>query len=94
VANPEYIFRRTPAFRRAFDNLSGEDQEAARKVFREVFRENPFHPSLNTHKINRLSALARRTIYSVTIKGNLKAVFYLDGQTVVSMDIGTHDIYK
>ena len=36
----------------------------------------------------------RKTVFSVTIKGNLKAVFYVQGNTVVSFDIGTHDIYQ
>jgi len=34
------------------------------------------------------------TIYAVEIEGDLRLLFYLDGETVVSLIIGTHDIYK
>jgi hypothetical protein len=44
--------------------------------------------------IKKLSARLRRNVYAVEILGNLRAVFYTVGETVVSFDIGTHDIYK
>jgi len=90
---PGYEFRRTPQFRKAFDNLNEEQKEAAREAFKK-FKLNPFDPSLKPHKINRLSALRKRTVHSVTISGNLKAVFTIDGNKVISEDIGSHDIYK
>jgi hypothetical protein len=34
----------------------------------------------------------RRTVYAVEIEGDLRAVFYLDGDLVVSFNVGTHDI--
>jgi hypothetical protein len=64
---------------KAFAHLAPGDQEAARGAF---------------NKINRLCSLMRKTVFSVTIKGNLKAAFYLEGNVVVSFDIGTHDIYQ
>ena len=33
-------------------------------------------------------------ICSVEIEGDLRSTFYLDGDTVVSLIIGTHDIYQ
>ena len=36
----------------------------------------------------------KRTIYAVEIEGDLRSTFYLDGEAVVSLIIGTHDIYK
>ncbi len=33
-------------------------------------------------------------VYSVVIEGDLRAVFYLEGSLVVTVDLGTHDIYK
>ncbi len=36
----------------------------------------------------------RRTVYAVVIEGNLRVVFYLEGDEAVSFNIGTHDIYK
>ena len=35
-----------------------------------------------------------RTIYAVDIAGDLRAVFYLEGETIWSVSIGTHDIYE
>jgi hypothetical protein len=49
---------------------------------------------LRTHKIHHLSALYRKTIYAARIEGDLRAVFYLEGQSVISVDIGTHAIYR
>jgi hypothetical protein len=34
------------------------------------------------------------TIYAVEIEGDLRSTFYIEGDCVVSVDIGTHDIYK
>jgi hypothetical protein len=94
MATPAYVFKRTPQFRRAFDALSADDQNAAREAFKK-FKANPLNdPGLKPHKINRLSALRKRTVRSVTIKGDLKAVFTIDGNSIISEDIGTHDIYK
>ena len=44
--------------------------------------------------IKKLSSRMRRTVHAVVILGNLRAVFYTVGETVISFDIGTHDIYK
>ena len=42
----------------------------------------------------RLSARAKRTIYSVEIAADLRALFFIRSDEVVSFDIGTHDIYR
>jgi plasmid maintenance system killer protein len=44
--------------------------------------------------IHGLSAKLRRTIYSVSIESDLRAIFYLEGDVVVSLDIGDHAIYR
>jgi hypothetical protein len=49
---------------------------------------------LRTHKIQRLSGYYGHTIYAVEIEGDLRLLFYLDGDTVFSLIIGTHEIYK
>ena len=89
----DWVFKRTPQFRRAFDGLSPTDQEAAREAFK-IFKQDPFDARLRPHKINRLSALRKRTVHSVTIANNLRAVFEVHGNIILSLDIGTHDIYK
>ena len=61
----------------------------------ENFQGEPFRSAIaGTHKILRLSANYGRTIYAIEIESDLRLLFYLDGETVVSLTIGTHDIYK
>jgi len=89
----KYRYRATERFWTSFYRLSQERKESARNAWK-LFKEDPFDPRLRTHKIQRLSAHYRRTIYAVEIEGDLRSLFYMDGDTVVSLVIGTHDIYK
>jgi mRNA-degrading endonuclease YafQ of YafQ-DinJ toxin-antitoxin module len=59
-----------------------------------LFKQNPFDPRLRTHKIHHLSALYKKTIYAVRIEDDLRSIFYVDGENIVSLDIGTHAIYR
>ncbi len=59
-----------------------------------MFKQNPFDPLLRSHKIHNLSARYKVTIYAVEIEGDLRSLFYLDGNTVWSVNIGTHAIYR
>ena len=86
-------FRASETFWRNFYELSSRQKESARRAWK-IFKENPFDPRLRTHKIHRLSSLLRRTVYAVDIEANLRVVFYLDGETVRTVDIGTHEIYQ
>lgn len=88
-----YRFRAAKSFWRGWSRLSATQQQAARQAF-PIFKLNPFDPRLRTHKIHRLSAYYGRTIYAVDIAGNLRATFYVEGETVWSVSIGTHAIYK
>ena len=45
------------------------------------------------HKIHSLSALYKKKIHSVVVEKDLRAVFYLEGDTVFTVDLGTHRIY-
>ncbi|HVM48526.1 MAG TPA: hypothetical protein VMU04_10895 [Candidatus Acidoferrum sp.] len=88
-----YRYEAVEPFWTAFYRLSPEQKEAARRAWL-VFKSDPFDPRLGTHKIHRLSALYKRTIYAVNLAGDLRCVFYIDGDRVISVDIGTHDIYR
>ena len=87
------VFKTTPQFRKALRKLSLEQKPAAKAAF-QVFKQNPFDPRLRSHRIHRLSAIMRRTVYAAVIAGDLRAAFYVEGDTVVSFNIGTHDIYR
>ena len=73
--------------------LSSPQKESTRRAW-EIFKGDPFDPRLRTHRIHRLSAHYGRTIYAVEIEADLRAVFYIDGDRVITVGIGTHDIYK
>ena len=89
----KYRFRAAERFWASFYRLPSAQKESARQVWK-IFKENPFDPRLRTHKIQRLSAHYGRIIYAVEIEADLRLLFYLDGETVVSLIIGTHDLYK
>ena len=86
-------FRAAKSFWRSWSKLSREQQQMAWQTF-PIFKQNPFDPRLRAHKIHRLSAHYGRAIYAVEIAGDLRAAFYVEGETVWSVSIGTHDIYK
>ena len=88
-----YRFKATEQFWRAFYALAPEQKESARKSW-QLFKADPFDARLGTHKIHRLSARYRKTIFAVGIEGDLRSVFYMEGDLVITVDIGTHAIYK
>jgi mRNA-degrading endonuclease YafQ of YafQ-DinJ toxin-antitoxin module len=89
----KYRFSASRAFWRNFSKLSIEQQQGTRNAFR-IFKENPFDPRLRSHKIHKLSARYGRTIYSAEVEADLRAVFYVEGDLVVTVDIGSHSIYR
>ncbi len=88
-----YRFRAVEPFWTHFYRLNAAQKESARRAWK-VFKENPFDPRLRAHKIHKLSALHGCTIYAVDIEGDLRSTFYIEKDCVVSIDIGTHAIYK
>jgi hypothetical protein len=86
-------FKASEAFWKNFYALSPEQKESVREKWK-VFKNNQFHASLGTHRIIRLSALHKSTVYSVVIEGNLRVIFKIVDNCVFTIDIGTHDIYK
>ena len=89
----KYRFSASHAFWRNFSKLSIEQQQSTRNAFR-IFKENPFDTRLRFHKIHKLSARYGRTIYSAEIEADLRAVFYVEGDLIVTVDIGSHSIYR
>jgi len=89
----KYRFRATRAFWRSFARLSPQQQEKARQTF-SIFKQDPFDPRLRSHKIHKLSARYGRIIYAAQIETDLRVVFYIEGDIVMTVDIGSHDIYR
>jgi len=88
-----YQFEATKKFWKNFHALPNDQKELVREKW-QVFKADPFDPSLSTHQIRRLGALAKHTIYAVVIEGNLRVLFRIDEGVVTTLDVGTHDIYK
>lgn len=88
-----YRFKATETYWRAFYALPPAQKASVRAAWA-IFKIDPFDTRLGTHKIHRLSARYRTNIYSVVIESDLRAVFYLQGDLVVTVDLGTHDLYR
>ena len=88
-----YRYRATEPFWESFYDLRPEQKEAVRRAWR-IFKDNPFDPRLGTHKIHRLSAIYKQTVYAVKVDADLRVVFIIANGTVWSLEVGTHDLYK
>ena len=86
----KYRFAATPSFKKALARLTSC---SAKKAFT-IFKVDPFDSRLRTHKIHGVSARLGRTIYSVWVEKDLRALFYLEKDIAVSIDIGTHRMYR
>lgn len=89
-----YQFQATEKFWKEFYALSPEQKEAVRAKW-ETFKADPCHPTLDTHIVWPLSAIARHRIYSAVIEKDLRITFRIDGNLVTSLRVGltklTHD---
>jgi hypothetical protein len=70
-----------------------QQQRRAREAFL-IFKQNPFDSRVGSHKIQKLSARYGRVINAAEIEANLRVVFYIERNTVVTVDIGSHDLYR
>ncbi len=80
----------SPEFSRLFKKLPRDIQEEALKK-EKIFRQNPFFPSLKTHKLS--GNLKGRWAFSVSYTHRIIFSFPED-QYVRFHSIGDHDIYK
>ena len=89
----KYRNRATETFWENFYRLSPSQKESARRAW-EFFKQNSFDARLRPHKIHRLSSIMKRSVHAVVIEGDLRVVFYIEADTIVSFNIGTHAIYS
>ena len=87
-----YQYRAIEKFWKSFHRLNASQKASVRRAYN-VFKTDPFHPSLGTHEIHALSARAKHTIYSVVIEADLRVIFRIDGSWLTTLDVGTHRIY-
>jgi hypothetical protein len=88
-----FRFKASRRYWQSFYALPASQKESARRAWK-IFKENPFDPRLRPHKIHKLSAFYGRTIHAVEVEGDLRVVFYLEGDLVMTVDIGSHDVYR
>jgi len=86
-------FKATEHFWRKFYALSPEQKRLVREKW-QIFRVDPFDPRLGTHKINSLSARMKKTVWSVVVDYDLRAVFVIDADVITTIDLGSHAIYR
>jgi hypothetical protein len=77
----------TKAFRKRLLILPESVQEQAAKSY-ELWREDPYHPSLQFKRVNQ-----KQPIYSVRINLNYRALGLLESDRIYWYWIGTHDEY-
>ena len=87
------VFLATENFWKKFYALSPSQKELVRSAWLK-FRLNPFDPALGTHKIRTLSAKVGFPVYSVVLEKDLRALFYIEAEKVVTFEIGTHEVYR
>lgn len=84
------IIKISPLFEKHYKKLPREIKEKAKKKER-IFRNNPFHPNLKTHKL--IGKEKEVWAFWISYSYRLKFIF-LNNEEVLFLDIGTHDIYK
>lgn len=86
-------FKAVRRFWLSFKALSADQKQSAQYAF-SIFKNDIHDYRLRTHRIHKLSGIAKHTIWSAEIEGNLRIIFRVDGNVVTTLDIGTHDVYE
>jgi hypothetical protein len=89
----KYRFKAAENYWKKFYQLLPRQKESARQKWA-IFKADPFDPRLGTHRITKLSGRFNKTVYSVVIELDLRAIFYLEGDIVWTVDIGSHSVYR
>jgi hypothetical protein len=77
-----------PSFWDAYFSLDANTRNSAKKAY-QIWRGNPFYPSLHFKCINNVE-----NIWSVRITRNYRAVGILERDTVTWFWVGSHDDYE
>lgn len=77
----------TKEFKKRYKKLPNTIKEKAEKQ-EQLFRKNPFHPSLHTEKLKP----KRDEIWSIRVDKKYRIIFrFIDGETVLFLTVGSHD---
>jgi len=78
------------SFKRAYKRVTTANPDLKPKIAQavETFVDNPYHPSLRTHKLSG----KLRGLWAFVVAYDCRVVFqFLDEQNVLLIDIGKHD---
>lgn len=78
----------TERFRKAFDRLAKEVQEAAKNAYG-LWRVNHYHPALHFKQVNK-----RHHIYSVRVGLSFRALGIKQEETIIWFWVGSHEDYN
>lgn len=78
-----------PRFGKAYKKLS-ENLKRKAEEKEALFRKNPFHSALRTHKLHgKLKGL-----WSFSVNAEYRILFFFDGSDAIFLDIGDHNLYR
>ena len=79
----------TQNFRKNYKKRIGSNQNLAQRFKKrlELFLSNPLHPLLRNHKLTG----AKKDLRSFSVTGDIRVLYYQDGETIYLVDIGTHN---
>jgi mRNA-degrading endonuclease YafQ of YafQ-DinJ toxin-antitoxin module len=80
----------SPLFEKHYKKLPKKIKEKAKEK-EKIFRENPFHPLLKTHKLHGKDKDC--WAFWIDYKFRIKFIFLSDNE-VLFLDIGPHNIYR
>ena len=83
------VIRYHPQFKKSYKNLSPQIKLKA-EVKEKIFRQNPFHPSLDTHKLHG----KLKNQWSFSIDREFRILFEFNKSDVILLDVGDHEIYR
>jgi proteic killer suppression protein len=78
-----------PQFKKSYKKLPLTIKKKA-EIKEKIFRKNPFHPSLKTHKLKG----KLKDIWSFSVDNKYRIIFIFDNNDVIFLDIGGHEIYE
>jgi addiction module RelE/StbE family toxin len=78
-----------PQFKKSYKKLTLTIKKKA-EIKEKIFRKNPFHPSLKTHKLKG----KLKDIWSFSVDNKYRIIFIFDNNDVIFLDIGGHEIYE
>ncbi len=80
-------YKTHPFFWKIYESLDNEIKKQAKKSF-ELWRENPFHPSLHFKCVNK-----EENVWSLRVSRGYRALCIFENDTVIWFWIGNHDDY-